>query len=239
MALFCLCILNCFIKNMAFDQSSLEDGFKHRSLVSPSSPVNNAGSNLSFLPSVGDVQKLWGSKCFRCCLRTVVLMNVSTMALAMIRQAVSILPESTILGWGLKVGSHFVDKNTNYDGDCYLWCQPFYQIVRLSNHNFAPNIFKTSVFIPLDSSWLQTFFFYSSFFNEVFPLDMVTKNPEKSATRTIHTASVETVAEGAAATVFLMNVLVTSRTGFYIRRGAEDIHWFPIRTGWYQVISLA
>ena len=135
MALFCLCILNCFIKNMAFDQSSLEDGFKYRSLVSPSSPVNNAGSNLSFLPSVGDVQKLWGPKCFRCCLRTVALMNVSTMALAMIRQAVSILPESTILGWSLKVGSHFVDKNTNYDGDCYLWCQPFYQIVRLSNHN--------------------------------------------------------------------------------------------------------
>ena len=59
---------------------------------------------------------------------------------------------------------------------------------------------------------------------------MVTKNPEKSATRTIHTASVETVAEGAAATVFLMNVLVTSRTGLYIRRGAEDIHWFPIRS---------
>jgi hypothetical protein len=59
---------------------------------------------------------------------------------------------------------------------------------------------------------------------------MVTKNPEKSATRTIHTASVETVAEGAAATVFLMNVLVTSRTGLYIRRGAEDIQWFPIRT---------
>ena len=68
---------------MAFDQSSLEDGIKHRSLVSPSLPVNNAGSNLSFLPSVGDVQKLWGPKCFRCCLRTVALMNVSTMALAM------------------------------------------------------------------------------------------------------------------------------------------------------------
>ena len=46
----------------AFDQSFLEDAIKHQSLISPSSPVNNAGSNLSFLPFVGDVQKALGSQ---------------------------------------------------------------------------------------------------------------------------------------------------------------------------------